>query len=125
MKRIYIAGPLNAGAVEYLRNVSRMIQVGISVRRVGYAVFVPALDLLMGIVDGAFSYNDYAENNLAWLEVSDAVLVLPGYEESKGTLAEIKRASELGIPVIFSDGSHFALDVEKHFKQFPFTQKED
>ena len=125
IKRIYIAGPLNADAVSYLKNVSAMTRAGIEVRRAGYAVFVPALDLLMGIVDGQFSYQDYAENNMAWLEVSDLVLILPGYEDSKGTMAEIKRAGELSIPVVYSDGFNCAFEVERHFKKFPFTQKED
>ena len=42
------------------------------------------------------------EYSLAWLEVSDCVLVLPGYENSKGTLAEIDRATELDIPIYYS-----------------------
>jgi hypothetical protein len=36
---------------------------------------------------------------MAWLEVSDAVLLIEGWEKSKGTLAEIERAKALGIPV--------------------------
>jgi len=41
-------------------------------------------------------------NSMAWLEVSDAVLLVPGWEHSKGTAAELRRASELGIPVFES-----------------------
>jgi hypothetical protein len=37
-----------------------------------------------------------------WLEVSDIVYVLPGFETSKGTLAEIERAEELNIPIVYS-----------------------
>lgn len=38
---------------------------------------------------------------MAWLRKSDAVFVLPGWMESAGTLAEIKEANRLGIPVFF------------------------
>ena len=41
----------------------------------------------------------YYRYSMAWLEVSDAVFVLPNSENSKGTQAEIKRAEELNIPV--------------------------
>jgi hypothetical protein len=37
------------------------------------------------------------------LEKCDIVYVLPNYENSKGTIAEIKRAKELAIPVTYSD----------------------
>jgi hypothetical protein len=125
MKRIYLAGKLNSDAVEFLKNVSIMIKAAIKVQQAGYAVFVPALDLLMGIVDGGYTYQDYADNNMEWLRVSDAVLVLPGYEESKGTKAEIEEATKCGIPVIYSEGQNFAFEVERHFKKFPFMGQED
>jgi len=40
--------------------------------------------------------------SMAWLDVSDAVLVLPKYRKSGGTNLEIARAKELGIPVFYS-----------------------
>ena len=99
MKRIYIAGKLNADAVGYLKNVHAMIRVAQAAKDAGFSVFVPCLDLLMGIVAGDYEYEDYATPNLAWLSVSDAVLLVPGWETSKGTQAEIAWAKELGIPV--------------------------
>jgi hypothetical protein len=39
---------------------------------------------------------------MQWLEVSDAVLVVQGFERSTGTRREIARAGQLGIPVHFS-----------------------
>ena len=101
MLKVYIAGKLNAMAVDYLKNVSNMIHTAQRVKDLGFSVFVPCLDLIMGIVAGNYEYEDYSQNNLAWLEVSDCVLVLPGYETSKGTLAEIKRAEEMKIPIYY------------------------
>ncbi|HOK45183.1 MAG TPA: DUF4406 domain-containing protein [Bryobacteraceae bacterium] len=102
MKRVYIAGKLNADACAYLQNVAVMIRTAVAVRRLGFSVFIPCLDLLTGVVAGDLTYHDYADNNMRWLEVADAVLVLPGWETSKGTRAEIARAEELGIPVYYS-----------------------
>jgi len=38
---------------------------------------------------------------MGWLEVSDCIYVLKNSEKSKGTQGEIKRARELGIPVLY------------------------
>jgi len=38
---------------------------------------------------------------MAWLEVSDIVFVVPGWDKSKGTLAELDRAEELDIPIVW------------------------
>ena len=45
-----------------------------------------------------FTVEQFYNFSMAWLEVSDAVFLLNGWEKSKGTLAEIERAKELGIP---------------------------
>ena len=100
MKCVYVAGKLNADAVGYLKNCHNMIVTADKIRKAGYAVFVPCLDLLNGLVAGNYEYTDYAGNNMFWLERSDVVFVLPNSEESRGTQAEIVRARELGIPVV-------------------------
>ena len=100
-KRAYIAGKLNDTAVNYLKNVHQMIHAADVLRDKGYSVFVPCLDLLLGIYAGDWEYDDYADNNMAWLEVADEVYVLPNWENSKGTRAEIARAEELKIPIIY------------------------
>lgn len=101
MKRVYVAGKLNSDAVGYVKNMSLMIRKALELQRAGHSVFVPCLDIMMGIVDGNFEYPDYADNNMKWLEVSDSVFVLKGWENSKGTQKEIERARALNIPVEF------------------------
>ncbi len=39
------------------------------------------------------------------------VYVLPNFEKSNGTIAEIKKAKELGIPVVYSDKELFAIQT--------------
>ena len=52
MKKIYIAGKLNAMAVDYLYNVHNMMNTAQAVKSAGYSVYVPAIDLMMGIMFG-------------------------------------------------------------------------
>jgi len=102
MTKIYIAGKLNADAVGYIKNMYRMIKTAKLVRDNGYAVFVSCNDFLEGLVDGGFDYNDYFDNGSAWLLVSQAIFLTPGWESSEGTKREIELAKENNIP-IFSE----------------------
>jgi hypothetical protein len=70
-----------------------------AVKELGFSVFVPAIDILMGIKFGYELYSDYFDNNLPWLAKADAVILVPGWETSKGTKRELAIAEELGIPV--------------------------
>jgi hypothetical protein len=98
-RRVYIAGPLNALAVDYLKNVHRFVAADRALRRHGLAPYNPALDLLTGIFDGDLSYAHYFDPNFAWLEASEAVYLL---DHSPGADRECARAVELGIPVFGS-----------------------
>jgi hypothetical protein len=98
-RRVYVAGPLNALACDYLKNVHRFVAADRALRRHGLAPFNPALDLLTGILDGEFEYADYFEPNFAWLEAAEAVYLL---DHSPGADRECVRAVELGIPVFES-----------------------
>ena len=102
MKRVYVAGKLNDDACGYITNVHQMIVWAEKVRKLGFAVFVPGLDFLQGVVFGNWIYSDYFNNSQSWLDVSDAVFLVPGWETSSGTKREIKRAKANGIPV-YSD----------------------
>ena len=99
MKRVYIAGKLNADAVGYVENMSKMIKASDEIRKMGFAVFVPCLDFICGLVIGGYKYEDYFDNNQEFLKTCDAVYLVPGWEESKGTQREISCAKHLGIPV--------------------------
>lgn len=74
--KVYVAGKLNDDAAGYLQNVHRMIQVGNVLRKKGYSVYIPCMDLLSGIVDGKMEYKDYFDNNLPWLLAADILFVM-------------------------------------------------
>jgi len=111
LTRVYIAGKLNGKAVDYLKNVSDMMVVAEEVRQKGFSVFIPAIDLLMGIKHGYTNYHDYFDNGQPWLMAADAVFLVPGWEESKGTKDEIDTAIELGIPVFSNINELVMLNV--------------
>jgi hypothetical protein len=101
-KKIYIAGKLNDLAIGYIKNCHNMIKKADQIRRLGFSVYIPALDLLSGLICGDYEYQDYFENNLPWMKEADAIYVMPNSESSSGTQAELDIARMLCIP-IFED----------------------
>ena len=106
MKRIYVAGSYSAdNVITVLENMRIGMRASVEVFLAGFAPFCPWLDYhfqLMLREGEVLTVNDYYEYSLAWLEVSDAILVLPNSENSKGVQAEIRRAEELKIPIFYS-----------------------
>ena len=107
MKRVYVAGAYSANNVlTLLNNIRKGIRWSLKVFLRGYAPFSPWLDfqfhlLLREEEHEDLAVQDYYDYSMAFLDVCEVVFVTPGWEESKGTIAEIKRAEELGIPVIY------------------------
>jgi hypothetical protein len=102
MKRVYIAGPYSGPDVlTVLQNIGRGERIAANVFLLDMAPFCPWHDKSFAIEcpDTTLTVDQFYQYSLAWLEVSDAVFLVPGWESSKGTLAEIARAKELGIPV--------------------------
>lgn len=110
MKKIYIAGKLNDTAPKYIQNIYKMIKTAKKARNSGFAVYVPAIDILEGLVDGNFEYDDYFNNSIEWLKVSDGILLVENWLNSPGALKEISIAKKHNIP-IFTDIN----ELIKHF----------
>jgi hypothetical protein len=116
MKRIYIAGKLNAAAVNYIKNCHNMIRKADEIRKLGFSVYIPCLDFLSGIVQGDYNYYDYFDNNLPWLECADALFVMPDSEKSTGTQIEIGIAHERGIPIFYEISNLVEWSLQKEAK---------
>jgi predicted Rossmann-fold nucleotide-binding protein len=56
---------------------------------------------------------DFYEYSIAWLEKADAVLVVPGWEDSVGTKKELARAKELSIPIYYSMAELLVVEMKK------------
>ncbi len=103
IKRIYVSGKLSAdNYMDCVYNTHQMIKYADAIRKKGYAVFVPALDILMGITIGYKKYTDYFNNNISFVEVCDALFVIPNSNKSKGTQKEIALAKKLNKPIFRS-----------------------
>jgi hypothetical protein len=68
----------------------------------GFAPFTPWHDYHHALIRPDIPKAHFYRFSIAWLEVAEACLVLEGWENSPGTLTEIKTAEELGIPVFYS-----------------------
>ena len=105
-KRIYVAGAYSADNItDVLGNMRKGMRLSVDVLLAGYAPFCPWLDYHFSLMlrEGEkLSIQDYYDYSMAWLEVSDAILLVPGYNGSKGTQMEIFRAYDLGIPIYAS-----------------------
>ena len=109
IRRIYIAGaispyPTDHPVLGFLGNIKRGQRMAVTVILAGFHPFCPFLDyqLFLQLQEGEnITEKMIKDLSMAWLEVSDAILVLPKYRKSAGTKAEIERARELRIPVFF------------------------
>lgn len=122
VRRVYIAGLLTPRgrwsknlAIDHLINQRKMIRQALEALFAGFDPFVPAFDHQFWMV---MSDNEVITEAMikryskSWLEVCDAVVLTPGWQQSSGTLAEIKHAEALGIPVFKSLG-----ELVKHVKE--------
>ena len=106
IKRVYVAGPYSSdNVITMLNNIRDGMRAGVEVLLAGFSPWVPWHDFHHQLMlrDGEqLSVDDYYQYSLSWLEVSDAILMLPGWEKSRGSVAERNHAKELGIPVFYS-----------------------
>ena len=115
MIRVYIAGPYSADNVlDVLKNIGKGQQAAARVFSLGFAPFTPWHDrtFIMDNPDGDFTVEQFYLYSLVWLKVSDCMFVLPGFEESKGTLKEIEFAEQQHIPVFYSESELFDWTME-------------
>lgn len=103
--KVYVAGAYSADNVlSVLQNIGRGEKACAELFRLGFAPFCPWHDksYVIDNPDVEFSVEDFYEFSIAWLEVSEIMLVLPGHSGSGGTVKEIKLAEEIGIPIFYS-----------------------
>lgn len=105
MKKVYVAGAFSANNIlDCLKNIGRGEEYSAKVFMLGFAPFCPwhDKDYVIQNWTSNFTVKMFYDYCMAWLEVSDILFVIPGWEQSTGTLAEIERAKELGIPIVYS-----------------------
>lgn len=105
MLKVYIAGAYSAdNVIDVLKNIGRGEHLAAQCFLAGFAPFTPwhDKDFIIKYPNENFDVKSFYAYSMEWLKVSDAVLLVEGWEKSKGTLAEIEQSVQLDIPV-FSD----------------------
>ncbi len=104
---VYVAGAYSSDNVlGVLANIRRGLYWSKKVWLAGHAPFCPWADHLLALQlteeeAAPLAVSDYYEASEAWLTKADVLFVTPGWENSKGTQAEIETAKALGIPVVY------------------------
>ncbi len=99
--RVYIAGPYRSRTIEGLAaNMRRGIDLAAEVIQAGFAPEVPWLDFDL-LLTGRVTVEQLQSVSMAKLESCGAVLLAPGWERSRWTLAEIAHAKAFAIPLFF------------------------
>ena len=97
-KIIYVSGPLShATALGVAENCGRFDIVENMLLRAGYCPINPASDW-SALKIGGITRRDLMEKDEALVKRSDALYMLPGYEDSPGAMQELKWAQEEGTP---------------------------
>lgn len=106
MKRIYVAGAYSGpDVITILDNMRKGMRLSTEVMIAGYAPFVPWFDFhfqLMIREGEIITLRQYYDYSIAWLSVSDAVIVVPNWENSTGTKKELEIARSMNIPIVYS-----------------------
>ena len=98
MKLVYIAGRLNGQNIEQNIAAARKVAVKWWQTEI-FAVFCPHLN--SGDMIGEAPEQVFFDGNMEILSRCDMIVMMKGYETSKGSVKELDRAYELGINVVF------------------------
>ncbi len=101
MPLVYIAGPYTAATPwEVEQNIRRAEALILPVAEAGGSPVCPHTNTRFH--NGTMSYEFWIQATLALMLRCDAVLLAPGWPDSKGALGEIEAAHRHGIPVVYS-----------------------
>ena len=85
---------------KWAENCLNGLQASVRVMKAGYAVHCPLLQGLF--MQNDFEYDDIIRLDLAILERCDYLLLMDGWEESRGAREEKDVADDIGLPVFTS-----------------------
>ena|ERR1700722_14294113 len=101
MKLIYVAGPYRASG-EWLisENIRRAEAIALEVWKMGAACICPHKNT--SFFGGACPDHVWLDGDLEIVRRCDAIVCVPGWERSVGSLGEVALAKQLGLPVFQS-----------------------
>lgn len=99
---IYVSGPYSGTPEQTKNHIAAARQVSIKLWEMGHAVICPHLNTANFELDCKATYEQYIEGDLNMIARCDALVMLPGWEGSKGAKIEYSYASALDIPIFQS-----------------------
>lgn len=122
---VYIAGPIQGPTLlDSLANIGRGKAACARVLEAGMAPHPLWADHeIIERCPGITIQQVYAYS-AAWLRKADAVLMLPGWERSRGAQRELAEAEELGIPVFYSEAD-LSTYASEHARQIEIMRRDD
>ncbi|MGD8707124.1 MAG: DUF4406 domain-containing protein [Nitrosopumilaceae archaeon] len=100
--RVYVAGAYSAcNVLDVLKNIGKGEKLSLEVFKAGFCPWHDK-DFIIHDPDFEYTVDMFYNYSLAWLEVSDCVLLVPGWENSIGTKKEIEMAKELKLKIYYS-----------------------
>ncbi|PWK30896.1 DUF1937 family protein [Pseudomonas sp. OV226] len=97
---IYVAGPYRAATRELIaENIAVARSVAVSTARLGWFPICPHTNTAHFDDDLPDQDQFFLDGTMALMERCDAVVLINGWRYSAGTLGEVHRARELGIPI--------------------------
>lgn len=99
--KVYVAGPYTPhdGHEETrLENIRRASEVAQQLLKAGHTPFCP--HTMTAGWEESCGYDDFLRLGLEWLATCDAILLLPGWQQSRGACREYQEATVLGLLVL-------------------------
>lgn len=104
--KVFMSGPYSSDPEGHFQNQNNVLDILLDL---GFAPYAP----LLFHRANPRPYQDLLDLVIEWMESCDCILRLPG--DSPGADAEIARANQLGIPVVYS--------IEELIKLYPVKTK--
>jgi hypothetical protein len=117
---VYIAGPYRAATQAGIElNIQAARSMGLQAIRRGWSPIIPHCNFaLLDLVDPAIGDSFWLAATMEHMRRADVVLLVPGWENSTGTQAEVREARRLNIPVFYAldkltDGAEYMVQCAK------------
>lgn len=100
MKLVYVSGRFTAtDRAGVQRNIAEAVAVGLDVARVGAMPVIPHANTAHPNFESLQPYTFWIEGTLELLRRCDGIIMVPGWEASKGACGELAEAQRLGLAV--------------------------
>lgn len=100
---VYVAGKFTApDRAGVKRNIAHAEAVGLEVAKLGLCPLIPHANTSHPNFEAVQPYTFWIEATLEMLRRCDAIVMVPGWEESRGACGEIAEAHRIGMPVFLT-----------------------